>query len=324
MDTLIQALDLHHFVPHDLLIVCVLIILEGLLSCDNAVVLALLVKDLPPEQRGKALRYGILGAYVFRIAALFLAVWIMTIWWIKVAGGFYLCWLAFDFFRKHGAKKDEVRQVKLIWGLGAFWSTVVWVELTDIVFSVDSIAAAVALSKHLWVLIVGGLLGILAMRFAAQGFVKLLERFPRLEVCAFAAVGVIGLKLLLEFPMDVVGLQRQLPAEATYTTAAEYRAQLDKHLPPSFSIPHIMNVNVRAPEGPVRAHFDAGAEAAASPSLTGEARVVWIREKADDEMADAEAGWALHHRPFIEIEGWASSLVVLGIFATGFLRRKRD
>ncbi len=305
MEWLITALDLQHFQAHDLLIVLVLIVLEGLLSCDNAVVLALLVKDLPPEQRGKALRYGILGAYVFRITALFLAVWIMTIWWIKVAGGLYLCWLAIDFFRKHGGNKDEVRKVKLIWGLGAFWSTVVWVELTDIVFSVDSIAAAVALSKHLWVLIVGGLLGILAMRFAAQGFVKLLERFPRLEVCAFAAVGVIGLKLLLEFPMDVAGFQRQLPPEATYATAAEYRQQINTHLPPHASIPHILNVNVSAPEGPQRVRFAAG-------------------EAGDDEFADAEAEWALHHRPFIEIEGWASSLVVLGIFATGFLRRKKD
>lgn len=322
MEWLIHALDLHHFVPADLLIVLVLVILEGLLSCDNAVVLALLVKDLPPEQRGKALRYGILGAYVFRITALFLAVWIMTIWWIKVVGGLYLCWLALDFFRKHGAKQDEMRQVKLIFGLGAFWSTVVWVELTDIVFSVDSIAAAVALSKHLWVLILGGLLGILAMRFAAQGFVKLLELFPRLESCAFAAVAVIGVKLLLEFPMDVLGFRHPLPPEAAYGTSAEYEATVQRHAPPAIGIPHVMNINLAAPEPPSHARMLAGAEAAAPAELAGEARAEWIRDRADDEFADAEASWALHYRPFIEIEGWASSLVVLGIFATGFLRRR--
>lgn len=324
MEWLIHALDLHHFVPADLLVVLVLVILEGLLSCDNAVVLALLVKNLPPEQRGKALRYGILGAYVFRITALFLAVWIMTIWWIKVAGGLYLCWLAFDFFRKHGAKKEEARQVKLILGLGAFWSTVVWVELTDIVFSVDSIAAAVALSKHLWVLILGGLLGILAMRFAAQGFVKLLELFPRLESCAFAAVAVIGLKLLLEFPMDVLGFRHALPPEAVYATSAEYETVVAKHAPPAVGIPHVMTINLAAPDAPSRERMVAGAEAAAPAELSGAARAEWVREKADDEFADAEASWALHHRPFIEIEGWASSLVVLGIFATGFLRRKDE
>jgi hypothetical protein len=200
----------------------------------------------------------------------------------------------------------------------------VWVELTDIVFSVDSIAAAVALSKLLWVLILGGLLGILAMRFAAQGFVALLERFPRLESCAFVAVGVIGLKLLFEFPVDIAGFQRPLPADAGYTDAAEYGALLERHHPPAFRIPHVMNVNLSAHEGPQRGRFDAGAEAAAPPSLTGEARLTWIREKADKEFAGAKATWALHHRPFIEIEGWASSLVVLGIFATGFVRRKRE
>lgn len=323
MDWLIHALDLHLFQPQDLLVVLVLIILEGLLSCDNAVVLALLVRNLPPEQRGKALRYGIIGAYVFRIAALFLAVWVMTVWWLKVAGGLYLMWLAIEHFRHRSTKTDGPPQVRLILGLSAFWSTVVWVELTDIVFSVDSIAAAVALSKHLWVLILGGLLGILAMRFAAQGFVKLLEVFPRLESRAFLAVGVIGLKLLLEFPMDVVGLGRALPPEATYATAEEYRIQLERHLPSHFSVPHVLNVNLTAPEGPRRERFVAGAEAAAPAGLAGAERAAWVEKRAGDELADAEAEWALHHRPFIEIEGWASSLVVLGIFASGFIRRRR-
>ncbi|MFM2055238.1 MAG: hypothetical protein RL456_3275 [Pseudomonadota bacterium] len=328
MEWLIQALDLHTFQPHDLLVVLVLIILEGLLSCDNAVVLALLVKDLPPEQRGRALRYGILGAYIFRIAALFLAVWIMTVWWLKVLGGAYLCWLAFDHFRKKAQEGgDAPRQVKLIWGLGAFWSTVVWVELTDIVFSVDSIAAAVALSKQMWVLILGALLGILAMRFAAQGFVTLLARFPRLEGAAFAAVAVIGFKLLLEFPTDVAGSSRDFPPGTTYTTAAEYREQVERHAPPWFSVPHIMNINLAAPPAPERGRFQAGAEAAAAseaPQLVGEARLAWIEDRALDEFKDAEAEWALHHRPFIEIEGWASSIVVLGIFASGFFKRREE
>jgi YkoY family integral membrane protein len=327
MENLLQFLDLDSFRAADLLVVAVLIILEGLLSCDNAVVLALLVKDLPPEQRGKALRYGIIGAYVFRILALFLAVWIMTVWWIKVLGGVYLCWLAIDYFRKHGGDgHGKVREVKRVLGLGAFWSTVVWVELTDIVFSVDSIAAAVALSKKMWVLILGGLLGILAMRFAAQGFVYLLQRFPRLEGCAFAAVAVIGLKLLLEFPVDVAGFSRPLPAGTTYATAEEYARAVDTHAPPAFAIPHVMTVNLAAPPAPEWERFTAGAEAAATSEtvhLVGEVRREWIRKRADSQFAEANAIWALHHRPFIEIEGWASSLVVMAIFAAGFRRPRQ-
>ncbi len=328
MEALVQFLDLDTFQAADLLVVAVLIILEGLLSCDNAVVLALLVKDLPPNERGKALRYGIIGAYVFRILALFLAVWIMTVWWVKVLGGVYLCWLAVDYFRKHGGSgHGKVRTVKRVLGLGAFWSTVVWVELTDIVFSVDSIAAAVALSKKMWVLILGGLLGILAMRFAAQGFVHLLQRFPRLEGCAFAAVAVIGCKLLLEFPVDVVGSSRPLAAGTIYTTAEEYVRAIDAQVPSTFTIPHVLSVNLVAPPPPERERFTAGAEAAAqreAAALTGEARNAWIRKRADSQHAEANAVWALHHRPFIEIEGWASSLVVLAIFATGFRRPRRN
>jgi YkoY family integral membrane protein len=327
MDTFLHFLQLDSFQAADLMVVAVLVILEGLLSCDNAVVLALLVKDLPAQDRGRALRYGILGAYVFRIIALFLAVWIMSVWWIKVLGGIYLCWLAIDFFRKHGSGHGKVREVKCILGLGAFWSTVVWVELTDIVFSVDSIAAAVALSKKLWVLILGGLLGILAMRFAAQGFVFLLQRFPRLEACAFAAVAVIGLKLLLEYPVDILGSTRPLPDGTHYSTAQEYVKAVTTHVPPAFTIPHVMNINLAAPPPPERNRFDAGADAAATheaPTLQGEARTVWIRERGDSEYAEAQAAWALHHRPFIEIEGWASSLVVLAIFLTGFRKPRRQ
>ena len=324
MEWLIHALDLHTFAPADLLTVLILIVLEGLLSCDNAVVLALLVKDLPPEQRGKALRYGIIGAYVFRIAALFLALWVMTIWWIKVVGGIYLAWLAIDYFRRHGGAKETSRQVKVIWGLGAFWSTVVWVELTDIVFSVDSIAAAVALSKQLWVLILGGLLGILAMRFAAQGFVTLLQRFPRLESAAFAAVGVIGLKLLLEVPVDIFGHSHQLPSGATYQTAAQYIKLAESSGPKSYGLRHVFTINRSAPPAPLEEAFLGAAQAAAPPELSGPARDEWIASRAASEYKDAKSTWVLHLRPWIEIEGWASSLLVLSLFGLGFMpKRKR-
>ncbi|MCK6489990.1 MAG: hypothetical protein L6R48_17015 [Planctomycetes bacterium] len=331
MDAFIQFLNLDQFVPGDLLVVAVLVVLEGLLSCDNAVVLALLVKDLPPEQRGKALRYGIIGAYVFRIIALMLATVILKVWWLKVLGGLYLAWLAIDFLRKRfaqggGCCHSQPRQVRRVLGLSLFWSTVVWVELTDIVFSVDSIAAAVALSSKLWVLILGGLLGILAMRFAAQGFVRLLERFPGLETAAFVAVGVIGFKLLAEFPVDVAGAVRPLPAEAQYGTAAEYSRQVERHCPAALAVPHVLNLNLAAPPAPSPAAMRAGAEAAAAqalPAASPAERAAWIARRADAELAEAEARWSLHYRPFLEIEGWASSLVVLLIFAAGFLRQRR-
>lgn len=328
MDGLIHFLDLHTFQPSDLLIVAVLIVLEGLLSCDNAVVLAMLVKDLPPEQRGKALRYGIIGAYVFRIIAILLATWIVSVWWLKVLGGAYLCWLtASHFLKKKPAEADmeqESKTVKRIFGLSIFWSTVIWVELTDIVFSVDSIAAAVALSSKLWILILGGLLGILAMRFAAQGFVKLLDLFPKLEACAFAAVGVIGVKLLLELPVDLWTDYR--PVAPTYTNAREYARNAEDGYLAVFRLGHAVTVNRSAPQEPSEQILAAGARAtvlAKEPQLQGEALEAKVADTLKRELRESRAWWNLHARPVVHIEGWASSIVIVCIFAFGFLKRKK-
>lgn len=323
MDSLLQWLQLDQFVPGDLLVVAVLIVLEGLLSCDNAVVLALLVKGLPPALRGKALRYGIIGAYVFRIIALCLAAWVMSKWYLKVAGGAYLLWLAIRHFTKgEAAAEIEGQEVRRIRWLSPFWSTVVAVELTDIVFSVDSIAAAVALSDKLWVLILGGLLGILAMRFAAQGFVKLLEVFPRLEGAAFVAVGFIGLKLLLEFPVDVVGRTKPFAEPGGYATAQEYEQRVEAEVPPVLAFAHVITVNSHAAPPP-DAEAMRQAALARLPADATPAQRAKVEADTAVEARRAHSSWNLHHRPFFEAEGWASSIVVLLIFSCGFLKRRK-
>jgi predicted tellurium resistance membrane protein TerC len=84
---------------NDLSVIVTLLLLETLLSIDNAVVLALLVAPLRKDDQAKALRYGIIGAYVFRGLCLLFATWLIHIWWLKVIGGAYLVWLAVDYFR---------------------------------------------------------------------------------------------------------------------------------------------------------------------------------------------------------------------------------
>jgi len=303
----------------DLLVVATLIVLEGLLSCDNAVVLALLVRDLPEEQRGRALRYGILGAYFFRFVALSLVTVILTLWPLKFLAGAYLVWMGLGhFFRQRDAAGHEkVRVVKRVLGLSAFWSTVVWVELTDIAFSVDSIAAAVAVANKMWILIVGGFLGILAMRFAAQGFVKLLDRFPKLESAAFAAVAFVGLKLCIELPADVLGLHAPFPKDAVYATAEEYVALADRYHTPYFEIPHTLAINHGAVPAPEREMMVAQRAARNLDRGPDEAKTL------DVEMRAAESAWSLRFRPLFEMEGWASSLIVLVVFSFGFLTRRK-
>jgi predicted tellurium resistance membrane protein TerC len=77
------------------------------------------------------------------------------------------------------------------------------IELTDIAFAVDSILAAIGVvgsqRAKLWVILLGGFLGVVLMRFAAAMFIRLLERFPRFEVSAYLLVLVIGIKLVLDW-----------------------------------------------------------------------------------------------------------------------------
>lgn len=189
-----------------LLIILNLILIESILSIDNAAVLATMVMDLPPHQRRKALKYGIIGAYVFRGICLVLAAWLITIWWLKPLGGIYLLFLAINYFikkkYKNKALEHEVVDKKRNWfyrstvGLiGNFWATVVLVELMDLAFSIDNVFAAVAFTDNIYLIYIGVFIGILAMRFVAQGFVRLMERFTFLESIAYIVIGVLGLKL---------------------------------------------------------------------------------------------------------------------------------
>ena len=185
----------------DLVTIGLLVLLEGLLSADNALVLAVLVLGLPRRQQRKALRYGILGAFAFRILATMFAVYMLRLWWVKLAGALYLLYLPFHHFRQPGGA-DTRRSIApaTAWpGLSVFWTTVVKVELTDIVFAVDSILVAVAMSPKLWVIITGGVLGIVAMRMLIGQFLVVVQRYPPLVDGAFVIIAWVGVKLLIEF-----------------------------------------------------------------------------------------------------------------------------
>lgn len=238
-----------------------LIIIESLLSVDNAAVLATMVMDLPQEQRNRALKYGILGAYIFRGLAMIFAAFLLGFWWLKPLGGMYLLWLVADQFKDklgYGGKGSivfkiislagimmliqndgTINQIAL-WSLrgfasafiayliysfiklkedkeddgeinksnnavykffhnkiGIFWSTVILVEIMDMAFSIDNVFAAVAFTPNIILVCIGVFIGILAMRFIAQWFVKLMEKYNFLETAAFIVIAILGVKLLL-------------------------------------------------------------------------------------------------------------------------------
>ncbi len=221
--------------------VATLVVLEGLLSADNALVLAVMVRHLPKDQQKRALRYGLIGAFAFRLIAVVFAAALLHYWILKAVGGIYLLYIALSHLT-HGESSTEVN-LRPRHGEG-FWGTVVGVELTDIIFSVDSILAAVATAEalpkryggielftiptvnvvvdlKLLVIYIGGILGIIAMRFVAGYFLILLEKFQGLARGAYYLVGWIGLKLLggglhdavhPEFKLDAGNWRESLPA----------------------------------------------------------------------------------------------------------------
>jgi YkoY family integral membrane protein len=185
----------------DFITIGALIALEGLLSADNALVMAIMVLGLPRRQHHKALRYGLIGGFVFRIAATLLAVYLIRVVLVKLAGGLYLLYLTYSHFWGHEEGEDRRAAPKATaWlGLSAFWATVVKVELVNLAFSIDSILVAVAMSPKMWVVMTGGLLGIVALRLVVGQLITLVERYPALVDGAFIIIAWIGLKLSLDY-----------------------------------------------------------------------------------------------------------------------------
>jgi YkoY family integral membrane protein len=236
------------FELHDLFVVGLLVVLEGVLSIDNALVLGLLAKRLPKHLQGKALTYGLIGALVFRLLAIGTASILLRWTFAKFLGGAYLVYVAVKHFavgepqhldalqpdgtpRIADAGDDPEKSAKLI-SLHSrlFWQTVLVIELTDIAFAVDSIVAAMALvgqqkasdtgtHDKLWVVVTGGMLGVILMRFAAVLFIKLLERFPRFETAAYLLVAVIGVKLLVDWWFNAPGQPERVSFHSPHAAA---------------------------------------------------------------------------------------------------------
>jgi YkoY family integral membrane protein len=191
----------------DLVTVALLVFIEGLLSADNALVMAVMILGLPRPEQKKALRYGLVGAFAFRIVATALAAYLIQISWVKLLGGLYLLYLARHHFFASGSgdERSKPKPARPWLGLSALWATVVKVELVNLAFSVDSILVAVAMSPKFWVILTGGLLGIVAMRVVVGQLLAIVRRYPSLVDGAFVIIAWIGLKLLIEY-LHVLGL----------------------------------------------------------------------------------------------------------------------
>jgi YkoY family integral membrane protein len=197
----------------DLATIGLLIALEGLLSADNALVMAIMVLGLPRHQHHKALRYGLIGGFAFRTAATLLAAYLIAVAWVKLLGGLYLLYLSVVHFknRTSGAHGGAPPKALPAFGLSAFWATVVRVELVNLAFSIDSILVAVAMSRKTWVVVLGGILGIVAMRIVAGQLIELIRRYPAIVDGAFVIIAWVGFKLLAEYAHQLHWIAWEIP-----------------------------------------------------------------------------------------------------------------
>tara|TARA_Y100001968_G_C19449588_1_gene767614 strand:+ start:5193 stop:5912 length:720 start_codon:yes stop_codon:yes gene_type:complete len=177
----------------------IIISLELVLSADNAVALASITRRLENQDNHKiALNIGIMISLVLRVILILTAQFILSIWPIKLLAGLYLLSLFLNkftsLFSMFSSSNNPTLSSK---GKGALANTILILALTDLAFSIDSIAAAVAISDQILLVIIGALIGVLALRFTSGIFIKLLDKFERLEPAGYLAVGIVGLKLII-------------------------------------------------------------------------------------------------------------------------------
>ncbi len=203
----------------DLATIGLLVVLEGLLSADNALVVAVMILGLPRRQQQLALRYGLFGAFALRILATLLAVYLIRLAWVKLLGGFYLIYLTYQHFFRSGdaEQRSKPRPARPWLGLSALWGTILKVELVNVAFSVDSILVAVAISSKTWVVLAGGLIGIVAMRVVISQLLAIVRKYPTLVDAAFIIIALVGSKLLLEYG-DAIGWFHFEPPRWIYLT----------------------------------------------------------------------------------------------------------
>jgi YkoY family integral membrane protein len=205
-----------------LLLLPLLVALEAVLSADNAIALAAIARGLEdPARQRQALNLGLALALVFRLGLIVAARWVLNFWPLQLAAAAYLLWLcgrhlllvwsepeevageaaAADGADSAGAQPGSLHQA----GLGSIVATL---ALTDLAFSLDSVAAAVAVSDRLWLVMAGGVIGVIALRLTAELFIRWLEVYKHLETAGYLAVGLVGIRLLLR-----LGLPQVVPPE---------------------------------------------------------------------------------------------------------------
>ncbi len=179
-------------------ILLILIVLEAVLSADNAIALASIAKSVKdPKAQEKALNVGLVGAYILRVILIIGATYVIEYWQFELLGALYLLWLVFNYFALEAEEEEENSETRSL-GFKSLWQVIPTIAITDLAFSLDSVTSAIAITEDTWLIIAGGTIGIIILRFLAGLFIRWLQEYTYLEDAGFITVGFVGLRLLLK------------------------------------------------------------------------------------------------------------------------------
>ncbi|MEA3202564.1 MAG: hypothetical protein QOI63_230 [Thermoplasmata archaeon] len=190
-------------------IILTLVVLEAVLSFDNAAILAVMSRRLPPgEGRKRALNYGLGIAYVLRVLAIFSAFLLQRFPVFLTVGGAYLLFLSAKHFWgvvRHSGDGHRAKggPAKGMLGLSPLATVVVQIGIVDLAFAMDQVIAAFGFTQEIWLIIAAATIGLVSLRILAPFISRLMDWLPLLEHMAYVAVGFVGVLLVLEHPVVV-------------------------------------------------------------------------------------------------------------------------
>lgn len=184
----------NNFGVDTLLLLTVLIALEAILSADNAIALAAIAQGLETETlQRRALNIGLVVAFLLRVCLILTATWVLQYWQFEVLGAAYLLWLVYQHFTSKENEEHHHHGPRF----ASLWQAIPVIAFTDLAFSLDSVTTAIALSREILVVLLGGMIGVITLRFMAGLFIRWLEEYEHLEDAGFITVAFVGVRLLL-------------------------------------------------------------------------------------------------------------------------------
>lgn len=181
-----------------LVLLPVLVALEAVLSADNAIALAAIAQGLDGHQlQRRALNLGLVAAFGLRVILILTATWVVRFWQFELIGAAYLLWLVYQYFTSEQATDKSGEPHHHGPKFASLWQAIPMIALTDLAFSLDSVTTAIAISSETWLVLVGGLIGVVTLRFMAGLFIRWLDEYVHLEDAGFLTVALVGLRLLI-------------------------------------------------------------------------------------------------------------------------------